>query len=43
MIEAEKGKEQIKEKEYYKELELDKVENILIYYIAFKDKECKVV
>ena len=37
------GKEQIVDKEYYKELELDKVENILTYAVAFKDKECKVV
>ena len=40
---AEEGKEQIKEKEYYKELELDRVENILTYCIAFKGKNCKVV
>ena len=37
------GKEQIVDKEYYKELELDKVENILTYAVAFKGKECKVV
>ena len=40
---AEKGKEQIKEKEYYKELELDRVEKILTYCIAFKGKNCKVI
>lgn len=43
LLRAEKGKEQIKEKEYYKELELDKVENIMTYSIAFKGKNCKVV
>ena len=37
------GKEQILDKEYYKELELDRVENILTYAIAFKGKTCKVV
>ena len=37
------GKEQIVDKEYYKELELDKVKNILTYAVAFKGKECKVV
>ncbi len=37
------GKEQILEKEYYKELQLDKVENILIYSVAFKGKTCKVM
>ena len=36
------GREQILEKEYYKELELDRVENIITYGIAFKGKECKV-
>ena len=36
------GKEQIVDKEYYKELELDRVENILTYAVAFKGKECKV-
>ena len=40
---AELGKLQIKEKEYYKELELDKVENILTYAVAFKGKKCKVM
>ena len=37
------GKKQIANKEYYKELELDRVENILTYAVAFKGKECKVV
>ena len=37
------GKEQLVDKEYYKELELDRVENILTYAVAFKGKECKVV
>ena len=37
------GKEQINEKQYYKELELDKVQKILTYCVAFKGKECKVV
>ena len=37
------GKEQIVDKEYYKELKLDRVENILTYAVAFKGKECKVV
>ena len=37
------GKKQIVEREYYKELELDKVEKILTYSIAFKGKKCKVV
>lgn len=36
------GKEQIISKEYYKELELDKVEKILTYAVAFKGKLCKV-
>ena len=40
---AEEGKRQIKEKKYYKELELDRVENILTYCIAFRGKLCKVV
>ena len=40
---AEAGKEQIKEKEYYKELELDRVEKILTYCIAFNGKSCKVL
>ena len=40
---AEEGKKQIEEREYYKELELDRVENILTYSIAFKGKTCKVV
>ena len=39
---AQEGKEQIKEKEYYKELELDGVKNILTYGIAFIGKKCKV-
>ena len=37
------NKEQIKNKKYYKELELDKVQKILTYCVAFKGKECKVV
>lgn len=37
------GKEQIKNKKYYEELELDKVQKILTYCVAFKGKECKVV
>ena len=40
---AKMGKEQLVDKEYYKELELDRVENILTYAVAFKGKECKVV
>lgn len=40
---AQLGKEQIKEKEYYKELELDRVKNIITYGIAFKGKECRVI
>ena len=40
---AQDGKKQIFEKEYYKELELDRVEKILTYSIAFKDKDCKVI
>ena len=40
---AEDGKRQIVEKKYYKELEHDRVENILTYSIAFKGKACKVV
>ena len=40
---AEQGKQQIKEKEYHKELELDKVEKILTYSVAFRGKKCKVV
>ena len=40
---AEEGKRQIKEKKYYKELELDRVENILTYCIAFRGKLCKGV
>ncbi len=37
------GKEQIKNKKYYEEIELDKVQKILTYCVAFKGKECKVV
>jgi len=37
-----KGLNQIEEKEYYKELELDKVENINKYVIVFYGKECIV-
>lgn len=40
---AKKGTEQIYEKEYYKELELEKVQNILIYSVAFQGKKCKVI
>lgn len=40
---AKEGYEQIKEKEYYKELVLDKVENIKNYSIAFQEKKCKVI
>ena len=40
---AKMGKEQLVDKEYYKELELDRVESILTYAVAFKGKECKVV
>ena len=40
---AKEGYEQIKEKEYYKELVLDKVENIKNYSIAFQRKKCKVI
>ena len=40
---AEEGKKQIIEREYYRELELDQVEKILTYSIAFKGKECKVI
>lgn len=36
------GKKQIIEKEYYKELELDKVEKIITYSIAFRGKKCVV-
>ena len=39
---AQEGKEQIKEKEYYKELEIDGVKNILTYGISFIGKKCKV-
>ncbi len=41
-LKAQEGKKQIYEKEYYKELELDRVEKILIYSIAFREKICKV-
>ena len=40
---AQKGLEQINEKEYYKELELDEVKEIKKYAIAFWDKKCKVM
>ena len=40
---AETGKEQILNKEYFKELELDRVQNIITYGVAFRGKECKVV
>lgn len=36
------GKEQIKEKEYYTELVLEKVENIYEYVICFNRKNCIV-
>ena len=39
---AQEGKEQIKNKEYYKELELNGVKNILTYGISFRGKSCKV-
>ena len=39
---AQEGKKQIIEREYYKELELDRVEKILTYSIAFKGKKCVV-
>ncbi len=42
-LKAKKGKEQINEKEYYKELELDKVQNIVTYSVAFQGKKCKIV
>lgn len=40
---AKEGYEQIQEKEYYKELVLDKVKNIRTYAIAFQGKKCKVI
>ena len=40
---AETGKKQIQERQYYKELELDRVGKILTYSIAFKGKNCKVL
>ena len=39
---ATNAKKQIKDKEYYKELILDKVENIYEFVIVFKNKECIV-
>ena len=39
---AKKALKQMKEKEYYKELELEKVENIYEYAIVFKGKKCIV-
>lgn len=40
---AQKGLEQIQNKEYYKELELDGVRNIKTYAIAFWEKKCMVM
>lgn len=40
---AREGFEQLKEKEYYQELVLDKVENIMTYAIAFQGKRCKIM
>lgn len=40
---AKEGFEQLKEKEYYQELVLDKVENIVTYAIAFQGKKCKIM
>ena len=40
MEKAKKGKEQIVEKEYYNELKLDKVENILTYCI--EPRKCSI-
>ena len=37
-----KAKEQMKEKEYYKELELDKIKDIKEYAIVFYEKKCIV-
>ena len=37
-----KAKEQMKEKEYYKELELDKIKDIKEYAIVFFEKKCIV-
>lgn len=42
-LKAKSGKEQIYEKEYYKELELEKVQNIFTYGVAFQGKKCSVV
>ena len=36
------AKAQMKEKEYYKELELDNIENILEYAVVFCGKKCIV-
>ena len=40
---AKEGYAQIQEKEYYQELVLDKVENVITYAIAFQGKQCKVI
>ena len=40
--EAKRALMQMKVKEYYKELELEKVENIYEYAIIFKGKKCIV-
>ena len=40
---AREGFEQLKENEYYQELVLDKVENIMTYAIAFQGKRCKIM
>ena len=37
------GKEQILNKEYFRELELDRVQNVITYGVAFRGKECRVV
>ena len=39
---AENARKQMKEKEYYKELELDQVTNIKEYAIVFSGKKCIV-
>lgn len=37
------GKDQILNKKYFKELELDRVQNVITYGVAFRGKECRVV
>jgi len=39
---ANTAKKQMKDKEYYQELILDKVENIYEFVIVFKNKKCIV-